>query len=108
MSIMRGMKVLGVLNLFFSGGLFFGRVLLFGCGKQAGATPPSTPPASGATVDFSEPQEAQPKLPTIKLWLGPEQMDAEMASTGRQMQTGMMFRRTMGENDGMIFGLFDT
>ena len=32
-------------------------------------------------------------------------MDAEMCVTPRQTQTGMMFRKTMGTNDGMIFSL---
>jgi uncharacterized membrane protein (UPF0127 family) len=32
-------------------------------------------------------------------------MDAEMCATPRQEQTGMMFRKSMGENDGMIFNL---
>jgi hypothetical protein len=32
-------------------------------------------------------------------------MDAEMCVTPRQTQTGMMFRKSMGENDGMIFSL---
>jgi len=33
-------------------------------------------------------------------------MDAELCSTPREVQTGMMFRRSMGTNDGMLFNLF--
>lgn len=51
----------------------------------------------------SEPTEAQPKLPTIKLWLGAEEMPAEIAITAKQIQTGMMFRTNVDENAGMIF-----
>jgi uncharacterized protein len=51
------------------------------------------------------PQEANPKLPTVRLWLGSEQMDAEKCVTQLQIETGMMFRKSMGENDGMIFSL---
>jgi uncharacterized membrane protein (UPF0127 family) len=56
-------------------------------------------------VDVSEPQHAQPKLPTIKLWVGAQEMNSEMAVTPRQVQTGMMFRKTMGEDESMIFVL---
>ncbi len=76
--------------------------IFVGCQKPA-QTPP--PPAAAGIIDISEPTAAQPKLPTVKLWLGPEQMDAEMCTTPRETQTGMMFRKTMGENDGMIFSL---
>ena len=49
------------------------------------------------------PSQAQPRLPTLKLWLGAEEMVAELALTGPQMQTGMMFRTNMEENAGMLF-----
>lgn len=39
----------------------------------------------------------------MKLWLGPEEMVTELALTGRQMQTGMMFRTNMAENEAMLF-----
>lgn len=49
------------------------------------------------------PTAAQPKLPTVKLWIGAEEMSAEMALNGIQQQTGMMFRTNIAENEGMIF-----
>jgi hypothetical protein len=73
--------------------------ILTGCHKPA---PPPPPPGA---INFALPQQAQPKLPTVRLWLGPEQMDAEMCVTPLQTETGMMFRKSMGENDGMIFSL---
>ena len=45
----------------------------------------------------------QPKLPTVKLWLGAKEVIAEQARTPDQVQTGMMFRQQMGENEGMLF-----
>jgi uncharacterized membrane protein (UPF0127 family) len=39
----------------------------------------------------------------MKLWLGAEEMVAELALTGEQTQTGMMFRTNMAENAGMLF-----
>ncbi len=61
--------------------------------------------SSAPVISVSDPTEAQPKLQTVKLWIGAEQMDAEMCVTPRQIQTGMMFRKTMGDNDGMLFNL---
>jgi len=82
--------------------------ILAGCQKPA-ATPPVADATAAAapdpTVDPNEPTEAQPKLQTVKLYVGPEQMDAELCITSRQIQTGMMFRKTMGTNDGMLFDL---
>jgi uncharacterized membrane protein (UPF0127 family) len=60
------------------------------------ATPP---PAAGL------PTEAQPKLETMKLWLGPAEIIAELALTARQQETGMMFRTNLDENAGMLFPL---
>lgn len=71
-------------------------VTLAGCnGSSISAPPPSAPqPPAG---------KPQPKLPTIKLWLGAKEVIAEQATTPAQIQTGMMFRQQMGENDGMLF-----
>jgi uncharacterized protein len=49
------------------------------------------------------PTNAQPKLATLKLWIGSEEVIAEIAATGIQIQTGMMFRTKMEENEGMLF-----
>ncbi len=46
---------------------------------------------------------AQPKLPTIKVWVGSEELIAEIASQRVQVATGMMFRTNMPENTAMIF-----
>jgi uncharacterized protein len=67
-----------------------------GCGHESAPAiaAPSAPPL---------PTEAQPKLKTIKLYIGTNVMDAEMALTGIQMQTGMMYRTNVTENEGMLF-----
>jgi len=72
-----------------------GTLLSGGC-KQSTAAPPATVAPTGPTA-------AQPKLPTIKLWIGAQEMITEMALTGEQEQTGMMFRTNMATNEGMIF-----
>ncbi len=45
----------------------------------------------------------QPKLPTVDLQAGMHIIKAEVAQTGEQQMTGMMFRRSMGTNEGMLF-----
>jgi hypothetical protein len=65
----------------------------------------SAPPPAAAPATPSLPTKAQPKLQTMKLWLGAEEMVAELALTAVQQQTGMMFRTNMEENAGMLFPL---
>jgi uncharacterized membrane protein (UPF0127 family) len=60
-------------------------------------TTQSAPPAEW------QPTEAQPRLPAIELWVGPAQITAEIASTSREIQTGMMFRTNVVEDEGMLF-----
>jgi uncharacterized membrane protein (UPF0127 family) len=45
----------------------------------------------------------QPKLQTVELTAGMHVIHTELAVTPSQQQTGMMFRRGMGSNDGMLF-----
>jgi uncharacterized protein len=73
------------------------------CGGCAGGCSKPASPASGETAGPKLPTAAQPKLQTMKLWLGAEEMNAELALTGLQMQTGMMFRTNLAENAGMLF-----
>ena len=78
-----------------------GSLLLAGCEKSVTtAAPPAT--NYGGWV----PTKAQPKLPTIKVWLGSQELVTEIAASDPQIQTGMMFRETIAENEAMIF-VFD-
>jgi uncharacterized membrane protein (UPF0127 family) len=62
-------------------------------------------PASVAGFDPGEPTQAQPPLQTMKLYIGPQELVAELALTPQQQRAGMMFRTNMAENAGMIFPL---
>src|SRR5437867_7658658 len=75
--------------------MLLGPLVVGGCQKPAGTAAPAPLPGL--------PTKAQPKLPTTKLWLGAEELVAELALTGEQQQTGMMFRTNMAENAGMLF-----
>ena len=84
-------------------------VLAAGCGKQPVdkspplPLPPLTNFVAGVQVPPPVPTKVQPKLPTIKLFVGTVPMEAEQALTEKQIHTGMMFRKTIGLNEGMIF-----
>ena len=70
-----------------------------GCGKSA-----STQAALDNTNSTNAlPVQAQARLPVLKLWLGPQELSAEVAQTLVQIQTGMMFRTNINEGEGMIF-----
>lgn len=75
-------------------------VLLTACQKPAVAP-------GLATSDPTDAGRPQPKLPTIKLWLGVHEIVAEIARTPQEHQLGMMWRTNMAEMEGMIF-IFDT
>jgi uncharacterized membrane protein (UPF0127 family) len=87
-----------------TGGLKPGRFIVLlltaalwtGCQKSADVAPPPS-------VDDLLPKQAQPKLPTMKIYLGAEMLDAELALTPRQESTGMMFRTNIAETDAMLF-----
>ena len=67
-----------------------------------------TASAAGSIASASVQPEApkgqpQPKLPTLNLWVGTNQVAAEICQTLDQIHTGMMFRTKMAEMDGMLF-----
>jgi len=76
--------------------LLLATALWAGCQKSADVAVP--PPA-----DDGPPTRAQPKLRTMKIYLGTEILDAEMALTDEQVRTGMMFRTNILETDAMLF-----
>jgi uncharacterized protein len=51
-------------------------------------------------------QDAPQQLPAIRLSTGMHVVQAMVAQTPQQLSTGLMFRKTMGTNDGMLF-VFD-
>lgn len=56
----------------------------------------TAPPASAQGA-------AQARLPTVDLTAGMHVIKAELAVTAEQQATGMMFRRAMPGNEGMLF-----
>lgn len=91
------MKLMPVLSLLLAA------ALLAGCKKTESTAVSSPTPAS--SVDNRLPTHAQPKLPAVKIYLGAEQLDAELAHTAEQEQTGMMFRTNITDESAMLFVL---
>ena len=56
-----------------------------------------------ALASLAPAQEAPQKLPTVRLNAGMHLIQAEVAQTPDQRSTGLMFRKTMGPNEGMLF-----
>lgn len=69
---------------------------LLGCSKS------SAPPPVASSGNLL-PTQAQPKLQTMKIYLGAEVLETELALTPEQERTGMMFRTNIQETDSMLF-----
>lgn len=68
--------------------------------------PSSTEPANPNSLPLSNPaysNQAQPKLPVIRLWLGANELEAEVARSASEIATGMMHRTQMAEDEAMLF-----
>jgi uncharacterized membrane protein (UPF0127 family) len=78
-------------------------ILYEGCQKAPPAPPPPSTSAQAVDPVYGHLLHAQPRLPTIKVWLGSNEVTAEIAQTDVAIHTGMMFRTNMPENEAMIF-----
>jgi uncharacterized membrane protein (UPF0127 family) len=79
------------------------RVILGTALLLAGCSRPVAPEPAAVVTENTPASQPQAKLPTVKLWIGPKEVIAEQAISPAQVQTGMMFRKEMGDNEGMLF-----
>jgi uncharacterized membrane protein (UPF0127 family) len=86
-----------------AGCLLFAASLFAGC--NGCKKPVQAPPIAALQVDpvYGHLLQAQARLPTIKVWLGDQELIAEIAREQVQIATGMMFRTNMPENEAMLF-----
>jgi uncharacterized membrane protein (UPF0127 family) len=59
-----------------------------------------------AALHGARAEEPQTDLPRVKLSAGMYQIDAQVAQTNEQRMTGLMFRKEMPQQEGMLF-VFD-
>lgn len=80
---------------------------LSGCqdSKRSSAAPALTNALPPAVSTPSAPYltNAQPRLQTIKLYVGAEELSTELAMKPVEIFTGMMWRTNMPENEAMLF-----
>jgi uncharacterized membrane protein (UPF0127 family) len=76
---------------------------LAGCSKSGKEQPVA--PLFNQPEQAQMPTQAQPKLPTMKIYLGAQVLDTELALTAQEETTGMMFRTNIPEDDSMLFVL---
>lgn len=69
------------------------------------AAAPVTTNAAAEPGSYVLPTGPQPKLQTLKIYLGPETLDAEMALTPMQEATGLMYRTNVTDETAMLFAL---
>lgn len=68
--------------------------------------PPAEPLPEGLTLATNEsqvPSRANPKLQTIKLFVGPHVLKTELALKDEEIRTGMMYRQGIEEDEAMLF-----
>jgi uncharacterized membrane protein (UPF0127 family) len=76
-------------------------LLAASCEEEKPAMPPIAPTPAQPANPVTGP--AQPRLETIKLYLGAAELTVEIADENHERMTGMMHRTTMPENEGMLF-----
>ena len=87
-------------------------MLVTACGNSTNsaannATNIATAPKPQVDPIFGHLTHAQPRLTTIKVWLGSEELKTELALKPIEIATGMMFRTNMAENEAMLFVFSD-
>ena len=81
--------------------------IAIGCGQtQSDAAKPAIKQPLARHAAAEGPLDhAQPRLPVVRLRIGPITLETEVASRNVDIQTGMMFRDKMEDTEGMIFML---
>ena len=83
--------------------ILFVALLFCACREDKMPSLAPEPPTSSTVPAADVAGRPQPKLRTLKLWVGTNELTAEIASTRLEIQTGMMWRTNMAEMEGMLF-----
>lgn len=75
---------------------------------RRGAAPPPQTNISAVPQKFPPYLDhAQPRLQTMKMFVGPHELTTELALKPTEIYTGMMWRTNMAENEAMLFAFSD-
>jgi hypothetical protein len=85
-----------------AGFLLAALVTVTGC-QPAGNSAANAAPGASERPYQPYLDRAQPKLPTLKLWLGDQELEAEVARRPVEIHTGMMFRTNLTDREAMLF-----
>jgi uncharacterized protein len=77
--------------------VLLGWSLISGCGQSSSGA------AGQGSVAGVNHGSAQPRLRTIQVWLGAQELTAEVARAAHEREKGMMFRTNIAEDEGMLF-----
>lgn len=66
-------------------------------------TSSATPVSTAKVYDEEIPTQPNPRLQTLKLYVGANELTTELALSELQIRTGMMFRTNVLENEAMLF-----
>lgn len=80
-------------------------VLWIGCKKMGTNADGGVGTNAASAGEFAVPTQAQPRLQTMKIYLGPETLDAELALTPSQEEIGLMYRTNITDDTAMLFVL---
>jgi uncharacterized membrane protein (UPF0127 family) len=76
------------------------------CCKKSAPAPLQRPPPRRNDPKYGHLTHAQPRLTTVKVLVGDQELKTEVARRKVEIATGMMFRTNMPEDEAMIF-IFD-
>lgn len=82
---------------------FCALVLVIVCGAWLAGCGPRAEPPPPAPSNPLEPTQAQPRLPTIRLFLDQHTLTAEIARAPHEIVAGMMFRTNLPPGEAMLF-----
>jgi hypothetical protein len=80
-------------------------IVLAGFQKTKSDSQPADANSASGEMHLTMPTQAQPKLPTVKIYLGAETLDAELAITPEEDVTGLMYRTNITDETAMLFNL---
>src|SRR6185436_8781507 len=75
--------------------------------RQGATSSPQTSATAATQESLPFLTNAQPRLQTMRMFVGPHELTTELALKPVEIYTGMMWRTNMSEGEGMLFAFAD-